>query len=257
MKVFDAYSKYYDLLYKDKDYYSEAEYAEKFIRKYKPSSKTILDLGSGTGRHDVVFAKKGYEVTGVERSPHMIEIANNNLIFQELTPADLQFVSGDIKEIRLNKKFDVVISLFHVMSYQIKNEEIKKTLETVKVHLEPDGIFIFDFWYGPGVLNMRPESRIKKLENKDILVERFAEPEMRVNQNTVDVNYKVKVNEKSNGEVCQIEETHSMRYFFLPELIFFLEESGMSPVDFEEWMTSAQLGENSWSALAVAVNKIK
>jgi ubiquinone/menaquinone biosynthesis C-methylase UbiE len=256
MKVFDAYSEYYDLLYKDKDYDSETEYIEKFIKKYNPDAKTILDLGCGTGRHDFIFAERGYRVTGVELSEQMIENANKKLKSSGIIFENLEFVKGDIKEIMLNEEYDIIVSLFHVMSYQTKNADIKKTLKTVKRHLKSDGVFIFDFWYGPAVLTIRPESRIKRLESKEYLIERAAQPVLKINENVVDVNYKVKIKEISNGNNSEIIETHSMRYFFLPEINLFLDDNEMNLIHYEEWMTSNELTENSWSVLAIANNKI-
>ncbi|MDY0130988.1 MAG: methyltransferase domain-containing protein, partial [Methanosarcina vacuolata] len=66
MNVFGDYSKYYNLLYKDKEYSKEVEYVVNLINKYNPNSKTILDLGCGTGRHDELFAKYGYSVCGID-----------------------------------------------------------------------------------------------------------------------------------------------------------------------------------------------
>ncbi|MDQ3020510.1 MAG: class I SAM-dependent methyltransferase [Bacteroidota bacterium] len=252
MKVFASYAKYYDLLYKDKDYKSEADYIEKFIKKYKPDSKKILDLGCGTGRHAAIFAKRGFNVTGVELSEHMIEIAQIHLKNNDTLSENLKFVQGDIKNIKLNEKFDIVMLLFHVMSYQTKNEDIKQTLKTVKEHIKPDGIFIFDFWYGPAVLAQKPESRLKKLESEDIVIERFAMPVMYINENSVDVNYKILIKEKSDGSVSEINETHKMRYFFLPEIELFFSDFELKLNYCEEWMTSNELSEKSWSALAIA-----
>jgi SAM-dependent methyltransferase len=73
--VFDAYAAYYDLLYRDKDYAGEAEYVHRLIQRHRPGAKTILELGSGTGRHACELAKRGYAVTGIERSPEMLEKA--------------------------------------------------------------------------------------------------------------------------------------------------------------------------------------
>ena len=49
---------------------------------------------------------------------------------------------------------------------------------TAAKHLKPNGVFIFDFWYGPGVLTDPPVVRLKRLENEEIEVLRIAEPVM-------------------------------------------------------------------------------
>ena len=81
-----------------------------------------------------------------------------------------------IRTLNLNRRFDAVISLFHVMSYQTSNENLGKAVRTAARHLAPDGIFIFDFWYGPAVLAERPERREKELSDEYIQVRRAAEP---------------------------------------------------------------------------------
>lgn len=69
MDVFnEVYSRCYDLLYADKDYSKEADYVDKVIKKYYPSARSILEYGSGTGRHGLLLMKKGYHVFGIERS---------------------------------------------------------------------------------------------------------------------------------------------------------------------------------------------
>jgi len=48
----DIYSQYYDLLYQDKDYVGEVKYVDNLIAKFSEGkSKTILDMGCGTGKH--------------------------------------------------------------------------------------------------------------------------------------------------------------------------------------------------------------
>ena len=70
--VFDEYARYYDLLYQDKDYQAEADYVAGLIRRFHPEARSILELGSGTGIHASLLAKKGFTVHGVERSPEML-----------------------------------------------------------------------------------------------------------------------------------------------------------------------------------------
>ena len=50
-ELFQGYSQYYDLLYRDKDYEREAAYIDALLRRHGVLGKNILELGSGTGRH--------------------------------------------------------------------------------------------------------------------------------------------------------------------------------------------------------------
>ncbi|MDQ3194595.1 MAG: class I SAM-dependent methyltransferase [Bacteroidota bacterium] len=252
MEVFDAYAKYYDLLYRDKDYFREAEYIVEIIRRVKPGANKILDIGCGTGRHDIYFAEKNYDVTGIDLSEAMISEANNNLSLLRNNTIKLKFKNGDMRNIRLNEEFDIITSLFHVMSYQTTNEDLMLSLKTVRKHLRKDGKFIFDFWYGPAVLNEKPERRVKKLEDSEYTVERFADPVLKENENVVDVNYRVLVLKKENTVQQEINETHSMRYFFLPEVRLLLESADLKMEHFEEWQTGNSLSIQSWNALVVA-----
>ena len=77
MATFGNYSRYYNLLYKDKDYSGETGFIHDLIQKHSPAAKTILDLGCGTGRHDFLLAEKGYAITGVDMSEEMLLIARS------------------------------------------------------------------------------------------------------------------------------------------------------------------------------------
>ena len=70
-----AYSCYYNLLYKDKDYAGEAEYIHRLVNAHHPHAKTLLDLGCGTGKPALLLAQAGYRVTGVDRSEEMLAAA--------------------------------------------------------------------------------------------------------------------------------------------------------------------------------------
>ena len=151
----------------------------------------------------------------------------------------------------LNQTFDVVLSLFHVISYQTTNDDLLATFETVKQHLKPGGIFIFDVWYGPAVLTERLTVRIKRLEDEEILVTRIAEPVMHPNENLVDVNYQVFIRDKSSKSVDELQETHRMRYLFKPEIDVILKEFNLAIIENREWMTNLKPGFNTWGVYFV------
>lgn len=246
-KVFDAYAEYYDLLYSDKDYAGEVNYIHGLIERFAPRAKSILELGSGTGKHAALLAAKGYSVHGVERSDTMLAQA------LALASKDdrLSFSSGDLRKVRVGKRFDVVMSLFHVISYQTSNQDLKAAFATVKEHLNPGGLLIFDCWYGPAVLTERPAVRVKRVSNDEIDVTRLVEPVLHPNENRVEVNYQVFIRNKKTDQVQEVRETHQMRYLFTPEIDMLLELAGCKVIAAQEWMTGIKPGCGTWGACFV------
>lgn len=249
--VFDSYTRYYDLLYRDKDYAGETAYLVSHLQRLAPRAARILDLGCGTGAHAEHLARLGYRVHGVDQSESMLARASAR---KSGLPADvaarLSFQRGDARSVRTGERYDAVISLFHVMSYQATNADLQAAFATAAAHLRPGGLFLFDFWYAPAVLTQRPETRLKRLADGEIEVTRIAEPVVHVNQNVVDVNYVVFIEVKASGKVEQVRETHRMRYLSLPELAL------LSGDAFEEratlaWMSEAPPDAQSWAAFQI------
>lgn len=250
MSVFREYAHYYDLLYRDKDYQGEADYVHGLIQDHAPGARSILNLGCGSGRHDQCLVARGYTVTGVDISEEMLHAARN----AATGTIALDYMPGDIRSVRLGKKFDAVISLFHVMSYQISNHDLLAAFRTAHEHLKPRGAFIFDCWYGPGVLSARPQMRTKVLEDEQIAVTRTAHPEMKQEQNVVDVNYQLLVRNKLDGREHEIRETHRMRYLFQPEIILFLSLTGFELEAAHEWFSGSPLALDTWNAVFICRN---
>lgn len=249
MTVFNKeYSRYYDLLYRDKDYAGEADFVERLIRAHHPTATSVLELGCGTGRHAELLVHRGFKLHGVDFSERMLHEAHAR---KSLLPADkasfLDFSYGDIREVRLGVCFDTVISLFHVMSYQTENADLNAAFATVRAHLAPGGIFIFDFWYGPAVLSEMPAVRIKRLNDDKIEVTRIAEPWMQPEKNCVTVNYEINIVRKKDGAFNRFNERHCMRYLFLPEISNLFERHNMQLVFSCEWMSGKAPGLNTWS----------
>jgi SAM-dependent methyltransferase len=251
--VFDTYARYYDLLYRDKNYAGEAEYVAAHIRNLAPQAKRILELGCGTGVHAEHLARTGYTVHGVDMSEAMLVRAEARKAgLPSAVAAHLSFGHGDVRTVRTGESYDAVISLFHVISYQITNDDLQAAFATAKAHLNPGGVFLFDFWYGPAVLTDPPVVRVKRLGDEEIEVLRIAEPVIHFNENVVDVNYQVMITEKATGGIEQIRETHNMRYLFLPEIAERLGAHGFSLEQAEEWVSGKAPGNDTWGVCCVA-----
>jgi SAM-dependent methyltransferase len=239
------------LLYSDKDYSNEAEYINRLIRNFDPEINSILDLGCGTGKHAELLCNKGYVVHGIDMSKDMLKVAESRRKGKE---SRLSFSQSNILDLSLDKKFDVVISLFHVMSYQSTNHELIKAFEVAKKHLKENGVFIFDFWYGPSVLTDLPRTRIKRLENSAINVTRIGEPTLHNTKNIVDVNFTLFIQDKKTSEVVNIKEVHNMRYFFDTELELVCKQTGFKIEEKFEWMKDNHPDFNSWNVVWIIKN---
>ena len=253
MSVFADYSRYYDLLYRDKNYVGESKYVAGLIRRHMPEAKTVMEMGCGTGLHAATLARLGFDIVGVDMSEGMLESAETRRAeLDEDLAARLRFVHGDARSVRLGQKFDAVVSLFHVMSYQTTNEDLAAAFDTAREHVRHGGIFLFDCWYGPAVLRQWPTVTEKHLKDDLIDVTRKAEPEVYPNENVVDVNYTVHVTDKLSGDTETLRETHRMRYLFTPEVEAALNRAGMELIDSKGWMTDEAPGFGTWGACFVA-----
>ncbi len=248
MSAFADYARYYDILYRDKNYKIEADHVAGLLHEHAPDAKTILDIGCGTGAHARELAKAGYTVHGVDLSERMLERAKRNL--PEALGKRLTFTRGDARNFHLGRKFDAVISLFHVMSYQTSNADLLAAFACVRKHLADGGVFIFDCWYGPAVLSDRPRVVAKQYTDGTLVLDRLSEPVLDAERNVVEVHYTLSVSGDSTvGDA--IREQHDMRYLFTPEVTMMLASNMLELVESREWMSDRKPGFESWNACYV------
>ena len=136
--------------YENADYYDQtyrrrredvAFYAEMASRFGGP----VLELGAGTGRVSRAIAERGIDILGVDSSAPMIERAHERRMKLRRAVRDrLDFQECDLLELRLGRKFPLIIAPFNVFMHLYDREELRLALETVRAHLAPGGVFIFD-----------------------------------------------------------------------------------------------------------------
>lgn len=245
MNAFIDYSKYYNLLYKDKAYQDEVNYIRQLVHQYNPTAQSILDVGCGTGNHAKLLSLSYDTVYGIDLSETMIAIAKEN------APSKVKFDQGDARSFQIDRKFDAITSLFHVISYQITNEDLISAFTNIHQHLNIGGTFIFDYWYGPAVLTDPPKVRVKNFEDNSLKIMRLATPEFNFTESVVNVNFEVNVYDKESRNLQTVFETHRMRYFFLTELTFLLRSCGYEIIQTFAWLTQEMPTQNSWYATTI------
>jgi SAM-dependent methyltransferase len=248
MSNFNLYSQYYDLLYRDKDYTAESAYVMDVLGRFgRNPVKELLELGCGSGNHARYFSASGVQVTGIERSPEMVEIARGKEI-----PA-FEPIAGDITSFELSSKFDAAVSLFHVVSYLTSNNDLIRCFKRTCNHLKPGGLFVFDVWFTPAVLTQRPETRIRRMEDDYITVTRLAEPVIHHDTNVVDVNYELWLRNKDAGALdsAVLRESHPMRHFGIPEIELLARQTGFEYLHAEAFLTKESPGPDTWGVCFV------
>ncbi len=244
------YSAGYDQLYRTKNYGRECDFIESYLKAGPVKVKTVLDLGCGTGGHAILLARRGYSVTGVDRSEDMLRIAREKA---EKAGVKINFVLGDITKLKLDRRFDAVISMFAVMGYQTTNEALAGACRAARAHLVKNGTFLFDCWNGAAVLTQKPETRRKKLplgDGETLL--RTTEPSLDISGHTVSLKIK-SVRSSGNSVIDRTEERHQVRFMFPMEITYFLETAGFGQVELCPFLKRGKrLTENDWNMAVIA-----
>lgn len=249
--VFGAsYAGAYDAIYRDKDYEGEISAIERNLKACGSSlGHRVLDLGCGTGRHCEVLARRGHAATGVERSPQMLELAQSRRAGAD---GSLQFVLGDVRDARVGTTFDTVLMMFAVLGYQQSNADALAAIQTARAHLQPGGMFVFDVWWGPGVLRDPPGERVRTFEDKGDRVLRAATGKLDARQQLCTVSYRL-LRLRGDRVVEEITEDHVMRFFFPRELELLLDASGFDLVRIGAFPNIAEdVNDSTWNVSVIA-----
>jgi len=111
------------------------------LARFDAQPQTILDLACGEGTFAVAMAKKGFRVTGVDRSPQMLQFARERA---ERENAEVEFHLQDMRSLPFDARFDLVTCWFDSLNYILELEGLQKTFAGVYHALKKAGLFVFD-----------------------------------------------------------------------------------------------------------------
>lgn len=132
--AYDLLAPFYDALEGDRT--PQVEYVRSLIDEHAASASSLLELGCGTG---AVLSRlhARYEVTGVDNSPAMLEVAARALPGARLLQADM-------RRLHLGEAFDVVLCVYDTINHFRQLSEWEAVFDRAVEHLNPDGVFIVD-----------------------------------------------------------------------------------------------------------------
>jgi SAM-dependent methyltransferase len=103
------------------------------------TGRRLLDIGCGTGLSLVSMVERGWEVTGCDVSPAMIEIARAKV------DGRAELLVADMRDLPALGEFDLVWAINDPFNYLLSPEELVAALEGMRRNLAPGAIALFDF----------------------------------------------------------------------------------------------------------------
>lgn len=137
-----------------------------FIQEAVESGGPVLEIGCGTGRVLLPTARAGISITGLDVSPHMLDVCRHAL---EDEPLDVQqkvtLVEEDMRSFDLGKSFALVTSPFRPFQHLLTVEDQLRCLASVRRHLVPGGIFILDI-FNPSLTSLTADNLGQEIDEK-------------------------------------------------------------------------------------------
>jgi SAM-dependent methyltransferase len=99
----------------------------------------VLDLCCGIGRHSLELARRGFRVTGVDRTRAYLDMARSAAKREKL---EIEWVCEDMREFRREESYDGVINLFTSFGYFEDMQEDRKTAGNISASLRPGGVLV-------------------------------------------------------------------------------------------------------------------
>ncbi|MDB4991348.1 MAG: Methyltransferase [Myxococcaceae bacterium] len=140
-----AVAHYEDAVYYDLAYKRRRHDVRFYVKLAKSGKGPVLELGSGTGRVALEIAKAGRAVVAIEPVPAMLARAEQKAaLLPQRAQRLLTMQRGDMRTLRLEQRFPLVIAPFNVFMHLYTREELERALATVRAHMTPRGRFVFD-----------------------------------------------------------------------------------------------------------------
>ncbi|TLZ64659.1 MAG: class I SAM-dependent methyltransferase [Methanobacteriota archaeon] len=224
---YGRFAKYYDFIYERLlDYGEDVRYLEAIFRKFLPQKpRTILDLGCGTGSHDLPLARRGFALTGLDLSASQLAIARRKAREAGLR---IRFVRGDMRSFDLRTEFDAAICMFGAFGYLLKTADVLRSLRSIGRNLSPEGLFAFEFWQSSAVRPSPYQSWFHR-KGREFELVRLSEARYDFQSKVLAVDFRFVIL-RGRRVLDRFDEVHRVRTYSVPEMRTVLRRGGFDLV---------------------------
>ncbi len=199
----------------------------------------ILDLCCGPGRHTLELARRGFQVTGVDRNSQYLKKAKR---LAKREKYSCQFHSADMRDFRRPQTYDVVLNLYTSLGYFEDPEDDKRVLRNAYDSLKPGGRMLIDT-VGREVVARHFRERDWQEKNGVFFLQ-----ENRLNEDwSGSANRWIRIDNHQRQEF-----TFSLRLFSGAELRQWLLETGFQSVNLYGDLTGEPYNHNAKRLVALA-----
>jgi len=224
---YDEIAEYYDLFYTgccgDKAF---------FVNEGKKAKK-VLEIGCGTARILLEIAKNKVDSTGLDVSAGMLDIARKKA--DEKGLSNICFHKGDMRNFKLNKKFDLITIPYSAFCHMLTLDDQKKALKNIRRHLTKNGRLIFSiFLPSIEIIYKRHGKYGRKRTNKDPdtgdTLNLYERPFYNTISQQIYLDLKIERIRKKKIIKTYKSKIH-LKYSFYNEMTLLLEASGYKLLD--------------------------
>jgi SAM-dependent methyltransferase len=200
----------------------------------------VCDLCCGVGRHSLELTRRGFEVTGVDRTARYLARARAKAKDEGL---NVEFVAADARNFERTEAFDVVLNLFTSFGYFEDDDDNTRMLENVHASLKPAGRLVVEIMGKEALARVFRERDWHESDDTIILEERKLSEDWR----RIESRWILIKDGKQQAE-CRF----SLRLYSAVELKDLLKRCGFSQVDIYGSLAGEPYDQNAKRLVVVA-----
>lgn len=180
---------------------------------------SFLDLTCGVGRHALTLAGRGHDVTAVDYSQHLLDIAAAKDGTQSV-----RFVQSDLRDFDVGRTVDCAYSMWDAYVYLSQPKDMQAFASRCHAAVRPDGALVLDsrnYWASPPGASLTH----RRWEVGQYAVERIARKETFLDDRVHETIYTIIITDKGSGNVSTVVDQELVRVFDESDLEQYLDGS--------------------------------
>ena len=245
MAMYEGLAGIYDRLMSDVPYGDWADLVERLISEYGISERVkegagtphgaagetdallaeernlVVELGCGTGIFTGLLSERGFDVTGIDRSPDMLAAAQRKNAAKGYS---IPYLCQDMRSLDLYCTAGTFLSICDSINYLTTCRDLHRCFAGVRKFMYPGGVFIFDFHtkhYYRDVLGTRVITETD--EDLSYIWDNVWDERRSMNRYELTV-----FAERPDGAYDRLDETHVQRGYTLSEIKKELSRAGLT-----------------------------